>query len=1270
MGKSKHRKRGALRRRVGAFDSESLWVLLIAAGASPSARHKWIRVGVLIDSALNITNRSGRTAESASLDGLLDTAADALGSNLASYEDYLPEDPRDDVRVAVFDQIYRLGPGEVERPVADVDRALMVSEAVDAFLIERNGFGVRDVLEVVLRYQDFAIESLATAWPAGDIDFDSPTTLDAAEVAAAARLVAQATPPSVATSERHQLALDWITCPVRQFAYEPGSRESPVGRYLRVHDDTWPGPRWLPLHLFPGALARAVTELAGQVADVPQARRRFAEVVAAEVRRCLWRFGGLVYGPPDVSGVPRVSPANVVQWVSSPTPRHSVLVQVLGELGEGPMHLLEEPEAMRASRAVTAVNDGTHTVTGVDVRMVDGGLTVLPGAEVVPLAVVASPSHVAARLGPEIAAVSLDDLRWMAATSDSKSDLYNYCRDMTRPDLPMYMGWESIDIWEWWRSNNKSFFSGGLAPTFISVAPHSGTAEWLQAAQRTPLEVALNRLGLPPLRDMQTDPEEDHIGPRTLAAWDRDAAPRTSRAGEHVSPPLKMWSVHVSAVPVAVEAMGPGWTEDHLDFGMNLAIGLAYAFDRMVEIWTHEHDATPINGYVIRLSPTSDADTVLSLADTTRETFHATGERDVVHAVVQVSFEALDDAAATATTTVHRSMAQVVHELTVAAGLSPEAGGRIGEAVLANAPTFAIETLRPVTMRNDLRLPVSLDPALVSEVDRKVATVVRDQGVQPGEYSGDTAKALDRDVLAPAALTLLEEAVHIHAMDDLLIFGMEQLERCLAHKTRAQMEARHATELLEVSFDPLDRLEQSENELNLLRRSIEAALETTMRASPTGNVLVDELTWGAVLAAARAYLAATMRSEALHHQVGNTVLHISSSFELSVRPGSRSAPTAQDASDGSAYDLDHDAYKRSLLEYAMAEHHLEPSRPDTQFGDAHDDQHDQQQVRQEGSEDGSGLISDHLDEALVRAFGASADDVFRVLTVAASWRLNEGDRDAFAVEAAALVDEVLPYVEHPATTTIAESRERVVAAIGLLTSTSVDLAAADWRPWQTRSRQRRILVQPLVQRSDGQLVVAPRLCMATATIYLHYLQQGQLPWSQPPAPRELDRALALTRDDRNVALERRVADVLREAGWTVITNVKEAKAGRLNVPTLQTEIDVVAGRPGSPDIWLLEVKDPADVFAPADIRRFLDRFFRDGKSKPSYATQLSRKLADLAPYAPEVASALGLPPADEITLYRVRAAFVTRVPTAAQFVSSDFPFIPLGALVDRLNESD
>lgn len=1237
-----NRRRNILRRHIGQFDSESLWLLLAAAGASPAVRHKWVRVGHLIDLASKTTGLSGKPASPDVLHDLLGRAARSIG-NIYMYEDYLPEDPRDDVRVRISDYTLRIGPGDIERPVADIDRALMVSKAIDPLLIDRIGFGVRDLLDVVLGYQDAAIAILAESWPDGDIDLDANTVVTNEEVEAAERLLALGTPAHLLPTDRHRLALNWITCPSAALSYDPGAQQSPVGRFLRVDDPSWPEARWLPLHFVPGALGHATGELAAQVATDPDARRRFAEVAAAEVRDGLWRFGE-VFGAPDFDGAPIASPRNVVQWASSATGRHLILVQVLSELSVQQLEMPNEPETMRATRA--AASDPARPGK---VAMTYGEMTILPGAEVVPLLVVASPSHIAASVRPGLPVVSLDDFRWISKSSNSELDLFNYCRDMSRPGLPPFMGWEAINIWEWWRSNGKSFFSGGRAPSLISITPHWGTAEWKLAAKRTPVEVALARLGLPALRDLEGDPEDDHVGPRLLAGRVRQATPAKVSKGRHEAPDSTGWSVHISDVPVAVEALRKGWPADKFAFLSDLAIGLSYAFEQITDVWVEAHRGTRVRGYVFNLSVGTSAGDMLRLLSTSRS--GGSGTRDEPEGVVTVEVEAeldptLDDGF-DVTAAFQKSMAEVIADAARAAGVSSDASDTIKAAIMSEAPTFAVEVLRPLTTRNDLSNPIPLNEALVSVVDRKVAEAVSEAGMEPGEYRGAPAKEIDRDVLAPTALALLEAALASHSMDELLQFGMEQIERCLAHKSRAQVTAQHATDVLSVSWEPLERLHATESELNTLRRCIEVAMEAALRSAPSGSTPVDDLTWGEILAAARAYLSATTRSEAIHHQVGETVLVISTSFELSTKSAAPSDSGGTVTAGGSGYNFDNHSYSRARL----APNLKDGSAPHSEAKDA-----------------GAGPVPAGIDEAMLKVFGASATDVLAVLTTAGSWPLEPADPDAVAISADVLGDRVVEHSVYSEGVTTEEAKRRILDAIKLVTSTSADLLASDWKPWQARSRKRRVLIQPLAQRSDGLLVVSPRLCLATASIYLQYLQQGQLPWSQPPPPPELNTVLEATRDARNKALERQVAKVLEDTGWTVITNIKETKPERLNVPSLQTEIDVVAGRAGDPNIWLLEVKDPSDVFALADIRRMLDRFYVDDK-KPSYTAQLLRKFADLSPHPDAVAAALELPAPDPAAPYRVRAMFVTREPTPAQFVGGPFRFTSLAKLIEILEDA-
>ncbi len=100
---------------------------------------------------------------------------------LLSLEDFLPADPREVVVTRLGTDVVRLSPGSVERPLADVDGAVLVAQAVDGQLIEQVGFGVADVLDVGLRYADLAIDLMRSAWPSGELPGEGPVVLTDAE---------------------------------------------------------------------------------------------------------------------------------------------------------------------------------------------------------------------------------------------------------------------------------------------------------------------------------------------------------------------------------------------------------------------------------------------------------------------------------------------------------------------------------------------------------------------------------------------------------------------------------------------------------------------------------------------------------------------------------------------------------------------------------------------------------------------------------------------------------------------------------------------------------------------------------------------------------------------------------------------------------------------------------------------------------------------------------------------------------------------------------
>lgn len=520
----RQRKTSDLRRQLTKYDPDQLWAVIVAAGASPGVRHRWASVGHLLHNAIRSETGGTRPVVASNLPRLVKACREDA-PQLRFLEDFVASDPRERVLVRFGDDVLRLFPGNIERPVADTDRALLVADAVDSALLAELGFGVRDLLAASLRYTDHAIRVLAPTWPTGATPGDRSVTLTDTEVAAATKLISLDAPDMLSESPESMRALEWATCDADELPYEQGHPQSPFGRFLRVRRM---GHRervdWLPLAFLPEITGYGVVELARRAAGMPSTDQRFARLAAAQVRQALWRFNDHVLGPDDGPEGPAVA-GDAIQWVAMCGTTKALLVQMVTELDTDNLVFGGTTTAQAVARAAAADPDAPILVP-----MAGGTLQLHPGTEVVPLLVIATAAHIAAPAQQRMMAVSLDDLRWMASTADADTDLFLFCRDMARPDLPQYHGWEAINTWEWWRANGKTFFGGGRSPTFISVAPHAGEAEWSRAALLSDIEQALATLRLPALRDSDAVHHQSS-GAALVCRW----APSDARAAHQDS---------------------------------------------------------------------------------------------------------------------------------------------------------------------------------------------------------------------------------------------------------------------------------------------------------------------------------------------------------------------------------------------------------------------------------------------------------------------------------------------------------------------------------------------------------------------------------------------------------------------------------------------------------------------------------------------------------------------------------------------------------------
>lgn len=1199
-----------------SYEANDLWALVVAAGASPNLRHRWASVGAIAFASLRADwSAQGMRVDTQTLGALLNGAVNQFPV-LAWNEDFIAADPRLDVRIRVGRAVRRLFPGCIERPVADIDRAAISARALDDLIRDRHGFGIQDVVEVITDHVDFALTTLAAAWPPPTAESDDEPTgiLEAAELDAA-RALLRAGDSTTDANKAYKLALDWLTCDVGSLSFDPGHPQSAFGRCARVRRGT--ATRWLPLAFLPEVLSFAVGELAGSVADLPEARLRFAQESAAAARNYLWRFAPSVLGPNDLEDGPAVSPKNVVQWIA---PVDENLVLAVQMLSEPSTRFRLHPEPI-----VKEIADKSPSSEPIAIPFVVRGVGVPPGTEVVPLLVTSGAHHITKSPGgPGLASMSLDDLRWIASTATDSLDLAFFCKELADPAGPELLGFEVIDQWEPWRTGGKTFFRGGAQPNVITFAPHGGEAEWERAATLSEVEIAISKLGLPVSHDNALVERVGSEAP-TVVSWRRPQATGQPGIRETVRE-VDIWILHAGRFPLAV-TLSDAWPKKYRKLALDLAGAVPFGVAQVETDWNAAHSSSTANAHVLELTPATSS----SLRDLFTIAVAETDSFGIQRASMAVAISALElFDGPEADAIIRDQLADVISELLDAAGSSGPDCTTVSDAWRAAPPTLTFRVIDAMAQRNALRRPIDFNEALTADVDRIIASAVKENGVAPGTYTGAAAKALDRDILSRAALDALVGKLASFTCDDVVKYGMQQLERTSAMREQTLRAIRQSEQSLTLSWDPVTIANQIQSEALRLRRANEALVETALRESPSGSAHPGEISWASLLAAANAYIEATTRSEGVHLQVSPTALEISDLYEI--RTIRNEAPV--EPHDGAPYLLDHHELSLATArEQFISE--TAPARANPREAD--------------------------LSTAMRASFGMSTLDLYTVFGGLIAWPMDGQKDDVVVVTREEAVQQILRVTLLGSE---ADARSRIEAAIALLTSTASALREGNWQPWRARQRKRRLLVQPIPELQDGSLVIAPHYLRSSLEVYRRYLSQGLLPWTQPQAPRILERALEQYRDAKNGSLENDVAQVLKEHGWAVMQNIKESKASRLNIETLSTEIDAISGKVGKRTLLLVEAKDPASVHALSQMRDQLDDFYLDRRNKPAYATQLGRKLDDLVTHEAGIAAALKLPAEVD---YTIRPVFVTRFPIPAAYVGGPFEFLTLQELRTSLD---
>ncbi|MDA1359728.1 hypothetical protein O1R50_08850 [Glycomyces luteolus] len=761
---------------------------------------------------------------------MVEAASDKV-PEIARMDDAQPYDARDEVLTRWGADLYRVIPGSLERPSANLNQLALLARSIDGYLRRDLGFGIGDVGEVVLRRISGVAEALAPHWPNGEMApaRATPSITEPELLAAGTLPVMPDFLEACEDSDRAQLVVERYFLPPAELKFRPSDPLAVFGSAIGVMRRG--NALWLPAGNLVESLLAIGANLAEHAAGMgTRADEVFHRNVFGHVARLLEGSGHTILGPISAG---------------SSSPIHSLNV-----FGERQILALDVATGLTPELVQARLEDGARTLEqirpGIEVRSPVRSWTIPQDAEIVHLQVSAGPTA-GHPIGAGYALATMEDLEWILySTQENREDFWYFVRDLANPPgIAGVFAWDLIDMWEVWKPS-KSFYTGGVTVNSMLFSPHAAAAEWAEAAKSAATERALQRLALPPLREW---PNVVIESPRRSVVGDMNQG--------------QCYQILPWSVPVAIARLDPDGPPAEGGTLWDLATGIAWKL-------THSADA---------FQTAASASALGSVRIEFKHQDRASGPA--------LSLESLEGGILTFGWDSRLQMALGESSF----GIETMCGELIAQAFEQGQRTSftrAWEAAPPgiradgYSLRQQARHlpdPLTSHESLRNDMRRKLAAHLLAEGVSPGSLTGDAAKFFESETVFPwLKQQFHHEIAHLQG-EDLAMFAATQLE--CANRKRSMLDRRLSwRQGFAVRGD--DGMSQEREQVARSTRVISFILEEALASPPAGETRVDDFQWSKALATADLCIDSCFRSDALHHQLAKTSLEISNLHELNV----------------------------------------------------------------------------------------------------------------------------------------------------------------------------------------------------------------------------------------------------------------------------------------------------------------------------------------------------------------------------------------------------
>jgi hypothetical protein len=1131
------------------YSRDSVLTLLRAALDSPECARVHDHLLLAWTRALAGPAREGRQASAGDLAGVLYAALRA-DPERGITTGRLPNDAADAVQFTLDGSTYLVHPGELDHPLMVLRALRDTADAVDDHLVTMCGFGVGDVLELVLRHTDHTVRRLAPTWSAVADAEPAPEQImcevTTAEVSAAGDIGADHLTGAVfGDPERSVAALTYLTRDIADLplVYAPGLPLLGSALLVTVDDRTEPVPASTALE----AAAAAAEDLlrTHPIPDDAQLRLRVRAVT--RVARLL----GLQEAPSHPGEVCRIS-----------SPSHRLEIAVVATLADDLPALVEKARAELSAAPAAA-----------------GRLVVYAGPRFLGREVITDTVYVHVEEFTEILAAAAGDLAIVAW----------WVLELTEhPGADAVAYYDVLDAWTAWHAQATLLPPGPPQEGVALVEPAGRDVSWERAALWAPTDALLASVGLPPAIDWDSRRlTEAQQGEGQWADLAQDLADRRVRACVSIHPPLVILAtVNPDRRAMLDEAAFAGLAD-----GIRGTLASHPDLTRHFTLPGRRPVTLHLTETVVPHNPPADrpAD-ALALRIGLDEP------------AARIDLELNPELLARFTEDGHRILGRILHH----AASRLQTAHSASDALTADEFSTAWDAVTPVITwySNDPFAPAPAPPHYLPSTPhvhvralRVAADAVRAAGVPAGTYSGP--EALRRGGPVEQVLHALEDALagqlRAHRPDLVLVLA-RHLNAALCARHLARQETAPGLARAEADIWK-EEARHRETEGAAATTALQVLLQHAVATAPAGEQAADLIAVADLVALAELVLRTTLVAVPASRRLHSATLTVDPTGVFTLVDAGAAA-SAEEA-EAEHHGLDIRAFRQTQERIWLERASSSAPRPLTaqELFAAGRGLRTLTEFNRLTPPAGSTLA--RADQELTTQWGCGLDALAAVLATAADWPV-AGDGLATATRED-ITREAAVWSQLP--------EKHIRAAVDHLVLDSSNAAATHAHAHAEVERRIRPTTHPLIAHGDA-IVIAPWLIRTSQHLYAASLDDGRLP--RPDTPPKVADLLDRYRQQQNNQLEADLVEAAVRAGLPHRSRLDVGPAARLGLAGLPGEIDLLVADRSRGRLWVIEAKNPHRTISSHSVAQHLGRFVRYRKKLLTKAQVVSSHAAAAA----------------------------------------------------------